>query len=79
MVDFLKKTSFSRRAWFWHAASHIVFLYNIVWLKNKSQNQNIIRAVLSCAFYNGYKVFVVLQKYIVSEGKVEGMIQAPRA
>ena len=23
MVDFLKKTLFSRRAWFWHAASHI--------------------------------------------------------
>ena len=50
-----------------------------MWLKNKSQNQNILRAVLSCAFYNGYKVFVVLQKYVVSEGKVEGMIQAPRA
>ena len=50
-----------------------------MWLKNKSQNQNILKAVLSCAFYNEYKVFVVLQKYIVSEGKVEGMIQAPRA
>ena len=63
--------------WYVFFLTYCIF-YNIVWLKNKSQNQNILRAVLSCAFYNGYKVFV-LQKYIVSEGKVEGMIQAPRA
>ena len=29
MVYFLKKTLFSRRAWFWHAASHIMLVeYN---------------------------------------------------
>ena len=42
MVDFFQKTLFSRRAWFWHAASQMLKLYSQKMLSLHNKWQNIV-------------------------------------